>query len=291
MLCSRVLPGDEGAACRALAERAWSYGCQRGHDGRTLFVAQELMAALEMGAADVARELTRELLSRQETGEVARTGFFYEKGRVDGFRSIAFADTPVWALLKLIEQEPDGLTDLLAYAKEAVALYCDGYLAADARSNPFNIVPYGVYVDPPFPENQTFRDAGGGRGIRTFIHTRGDQNIIHGTSSVLLAQAAVLAKAASLLANPLWQRLAEQQIQWTLGHNMVNRSLYNGIGYRQPAFFGFLTTQIPDATIVGFIGRDDDSPYLEESFALVWSTQEIWDVPYQQLMKAVRWIR
>ena len=290
MQCARVLPGGEGATCRMLAERAWKYGRQRGHDGRTLFVAQELMAALETDDFKTARELTNVLLDRQETGSTAITGFFYEKDRADGYRSIAFGDEPGWALLKLIESSPAGFDDLIILAKAAIALHCDGYLAADAASNPFSIVPYGVYVNPPNPELQTFRDAGGGRGIRTFIQTFGAQNIIHGTSSVLLAKAAVLAKASALLGNPAWRALAEKQIQWTLGHNTVNRSLYNGIGYRQPVFYGLLTTQIPDATVAGFIGHPDDTPYLEESFALIWSTLEIWDVPYQHLMKAVRWI-
>lgn len=288
--CARLLPEQEGAHCRMLADRAWHYGRRRGHDGRTLFVAHELMAALERDETDVVRELTEELLARQETEEAAVTGFFYEKERTDAYRSIAFGGDPCRALLKLIECAPAGVQALQPRARRAVERYCDGYLAADAASNPFSIVPYGIYIDPPHPDRQTFRNAGGGRGIRTFIQPFGDQNIIHGTSSTLLAQAEVLARAARLLDRPDWRALAEKQIQWTLGHNSVNRSLYNGIGYRQPVFYGCLTPQIPDATITGFIGRPDDTPYLEESFALVWSTLEIWDVPYQHLMKTLQWI-
>ncbi|AKJ64468.1 glycoside hydrolase family 9 protein [Kiritimatiella glycovorans] len=288
--CSRVLPDADGVRCRMLAERAWRYGRGRGHDGRTLFVAQELLAALEMNEMDAVRELAGELIARQETGDETIRGFFYEKDRVDAYRSITFAESPVWALLKLIEFAPAGLDDLIGRAREAVAFYCDGYLVTDAASNPFSLVPYGVYVDPPHPGHQTFRDAGGGRGIRSFIQVFGRQGVIHGTSGVVLAHAAVLAKAAALLDRPEWRRLAERQIQWTLGHNIVNRSLYNGIGYRQPVFYGALTTQIPDATCVGFIGRPDDTPYLEESLALIWSTLEIWDVPYHHLMKALPWI-
>ena len=290
MQCSRVLPNGEGMKCRMLAERAWKYGRPRGHDGRTLFVACELGAALEMNDLNAVRELTEDLLSRQETGSEGLSGYFYEKDRTDGYRSFTYGDAPGWVLLKLIEFAPVGLDDLVVKAKAAVALHCNAYLAADAQSNPFSVVPYGVFVDPGKAEHEMFRDAGDGRGVRTFVRCFGRQGILHGTSSVILAQAAVLAKAAALLGNDAWRVLAEKQIQWTLGHNTVNRSLYNGIGYRQPVFYGALTTQIPDATVVGFIGREDDSPYIEESFALVWSTLEIWGTPYHHLMNVLRWL-
>jgi len=51
---------------------------------------------------------------------------------------------------------------------------------------------------------------------------------VHGTSSVALA------KAGSIFDDSDWKRLAERQIQWSVGHNTHNRSLYTGIGYRQP---------------------------------------------------------
>lgn len=290
MQCSRVLPDGEGVKCRMLAERAWRYGQARGHDGRTLFVACELGAALEMNDSTAVRELAEELLSRQETAQGVLSGFFYEKDRADGFRSFTYGDAPVWALLKLIEFFPVGLEDLIERSRAAVKLHCDAYLAADAQSNPFSVVPYGVFVDPEKADCETFRDAGNGRGVRTFVRCFGRQGILHGTSGVIMAKAAVLAKAAALLGNDGWRRLAEKQIQWTLGHNTVNRSLYNGIGYRQPVFYGALTTQIPDATTVGFIGREDDSPYIEESFALIWSTLEIWGTPYHHLMNTLRWL-
>jgi len=288
--CSRVLPDAEGIKCRMLAERAWRYGRKRGHDGRTLFLACELGAALEMNDPDAVCELTQELLSRQETGSEGLAGFFYEKDCADGFRSFTYGDAPGWALLKLVERAPEGLNDIVNRAKEAVALHCDAYLAADAQSNPFSVVPYGVFVNPDKAEHENFREAGGERGVRTFTRCFGKQGILHGTSSVILAQTAVLAKAAALLGRDDWRALAEKQIQWTLGHNTVNRSLYNGIGYRQPCFYGALTTQIPDATITGFIGHPDDTPYIEESFALVWGTLEMWGVPYHHLMNALRWM-
>ncbi|MEY2906907.1 MAG: hypothetical protein RLZZ408_1378 [Verrucomicrobiota bacterium] len=88
-----------------------------------------------------------------------------------------------------------------------------------------------------------------------------------------------------------WRALAERQIQWTAGHNTLNRSLYNGIGYRQPVAYGFRVTQIPEGTVIGFIGRPDDTPYLEESFAIEWNTLEHRDVPYAHAINAILWLK
>jgi hypothetical protein len=293
MQCSRILPGADGAICRGLAERAWSYGRRHGHDGRTLFIAQELLAALELpelAGADLVRSLVNDLLALQETRAEGITGFFYEQGRHDAYRSISYAGQPAWALLRLIELNPPGLDEEVARSRAAVERYCNGYLVADAASNPFRLTPYGVFRNPEQAERQTFRDAGGGLGIRSFMHPFNVQGIAHGTSSVVAAHAAALAKAAALLGVPAWRNLAEQQLQWTLGHNTVNRSLYNGIGYRQPVAYGFRVTQIPEGTVIGFIGRPDDSPYLEESFAIEWNTLEHWDVPYAWAINAVAWL-
>lgn len=291
--CSMVLPGADGAICRSLAERAWRYGRERGHDGRTLFIAQELLAALELpgqtGHGRI-RPLVNALLDLQETRALGITGFFYERERRDAFRSIAYAGQPAWALLRLIELNPPGMSAEVARSRSAIELYCDGYLRADAASNPFSMTPYGVFKNPGNVGRQTFRDAGGGLGIRSFMHPYNSQGIVHGTSSVFASHAAVLAKASALIGNPAWRVLAERQLQWTLGHNVLNRSLYNGIGYRQPIAYGFRVTQIPEGTVTGFIGRPDDTPYLEESFAIEWNTLEQWDVPYAWSINAAAWL-
>ena len=45
--------------------------------------------------------------------------------------------------------------------------------------------------------------------------------------------------------------------------------------------------EIPEAAVVGFLGRADDSPYIETSNAVEWSTQEIWDIPYLYAIGAI----
>ena len=123
------------------------------------------------------------------------------------------------------------------------------------------------------------------------MHPFNAQGIVHGTSSVLMAHAHLLARGAALLDRPRWRTAAERLLHWCLGHNTCNRSLLTGIGYRQPVGYSFRIPQLPEAMFVGFIGRPDDTPYLEESTAIEWNTLEYWSVPYQQAAQAAVWLR
>ncbi len=294
---ARVLPEKEADHCRALAEQAWHYGRERGHDGRTLFVAQELRAALELhhlGFEIVASEdlalLADTILNRQDTGSDGLTGSFMEKDHRDGFRSIAFAAQPAMALLRLIELAPTGLEETVARASEAIARYVDGFILADAGSNPFGYPPYGLYLNPPSPQWQTFRDAGRDRGVRSFIHPFNPQQIVHGTGAAALHIAALLSRAGALMKRAEWKSAAECILDWTLGHNPEGLCLHSGVGYRCPTPFSQFTAHLPDTVVVGHIGHPDDTPYLESSPLVEWSTQEVWDMPNAYLVETALWL-
>ncbi len=296
---AKVLPAQEAQACLTVARKAAGFARCQGHDQRTLFVCAELRANLELLAAgDAAVDLksiyasAATLLSRQERASSSRLyGYFLEANSVDAYRSIAFSADPAFALLRL--REVRTLLDDSAIADkaaQAVRDYIEGYLLADAASNPFALTPYGVYLEPPAPERQTFRDIGSGRGIRTFIHPFNEQGIVHGTSSVLMSHAHLLARASVLFNQPAWSAAAERLLHWCVGHNTLNRSLITGIGYRQPIGYSFRIPQLPEAMLVGFIGRPDDSPYLEESTAIEWNTLEYWSVPYIHAAMTACWV-
>lgn len=290
-----VPPPAEADRCRALAARAWDYGRRRGHDQRTLFVAEELWAALElhahgMAGVDEVRILAETLLGRQDPGGVGLSGYFLERDGVDGFRCIALACDPALALVRLVELAPRGLAELCDRARSALTRHVDGYLLADAASNPFGVGPYGIYLDPPLPAEQRFRDAGRGRWVRTFLHPLNPQQIVHGTGAVVAHQAALCARAGRLLDRRDWREAGEKMIQWLLGHNPEGLCLHRGVGYRHPTPFSAYVAQLPDAISVGHIGRPDDSPYLETSPLVEWSSQEVWDVPHAHLAEAILWL-
>ncbi len=297
---SRHLPQQDAEKCLDLAKRAAAFARQHGQDRRTLFVSAELRGNLELLAAGVSSNdvlasilsNARDLMQRQAEATDGLAGYFLEAHASDAFRSIAYAADPALALLRMWELRsmlPDAA--IANQARAAVSAYIENYLLADCASNPFALSPYGVYLNPPHPDRQLFRDAGNGRGVRTFIHPFNAQGIVHGTSSVLMSHAHLLARAAVLLERPEWRGAAERLLHWCLGHNLLNRSLFSGIGYRQPVGYSFRIPQLPEAMVVGFIGRPDDSPYLEESTAIEWNTLEYWSIPFIQAAQAACWLR
>ena len=296
---SRHLPEPESARCLQVARQAAEFARRRGHDGRTLFISAELRGYLELLKAggtsiehSVIPAVARSLLGRQAIIEPGLSGYFMEANDSDGYRSIAFSADPALTLLRLWELG-DHIADpsLTKAARHAVTAFIDQYLLAGSQSNPFSITPYGVYLNPLHRECQTFRDAGAGRFVRTFIHPYNQQGIVHGTSSVLMAHAHLMAKAASLFGRPDWRDAAERLLHWCLGHNPLNRSLFSGIGYRQPVGYSFRIPQLREAMFTGFIGRPDDTPYLEESTALEWNTLEYWSMPFIHATQAACWLR
>ena len=295
---ARVLPAEQAAHCLSLARRAAAYSDRHPHDGRTLFLAAELRGRLELLAsgepdpqARIA-QLAKDLLSRQARVSGGLSGYFLEAQEADAYRSIAFSAEPALALLRLYELrhllKDSDRADLV---KDAVTAYIVQYLLADAQSNPFGLTPYGVYLDPPNRQRQTFRDAGSGKGVRTFMHPYNAQGIVHGTSSVLLSHAHLLARAASQFHQPSWKASAERLMQWCLGSNTLNCSLFSGIGYRQPFGYSYRIPQIPEAAVTGFIGRPDDTPYLETTTAIEWNTLEYWSIPYIHATQAACWLQ
>lgn len=81
-----VLTAAECSNCLSLAKRAWDYSQRTGNDGRTLFVAAELRAALELYSARPSfvevsriRELVHQLLALQDNGGDGLGYYFFEK--------------------------------------------------------------------------------------------------------------------------------------------------------------------------------------------------------------------
>jgi hypothetical protein len=281
--------------CRSLAERAWRYGRARSHERRTLFLAGELGAGAALASAgapvswDELGELAESLVGRQARLDMNGSGFFLEMDHLTPFRAITVSAEPAMALVRLLELGPPAR--LSAIATEAVRRYVEDYLLADALSNPFRVTPYGVWSDPPRPDLQAYRSFGADRWIRTFLPPWNDQQIAHGTSSVVTHHAHLLARAARVLDEPTWADAADRLLQWSLGHNPYAMSLFTGIGFRHPVAFSTLAHQIPEAAVTGFIGREDDSPYLEESASVEWNTQEVWGLPYAHAAAAATRLR
>ncbi|MFA9389614.1 MAG: glycoside hydrolase family 9 protein [Prolixibacteraceae bacterium] len=293
-MVSSILTPAERSNCIVLAKRAWDYSQKYPHDNRTLFLAGELNAAMELRhinknfvSLEKITHLIEELLKRQELENVPVSHFFYEKDKTDGFRSIAFNTDPAVALLNVLILKPEIGASLLETVKLRLLGYIEKYLLLDAQSNPFELTPYGVFLNPEHSEEQTFRDAGGSIGIRTFLHPLNSLQVPHGTSSVVMHQAMLLAKTGVLFNEKRYIHAAEKLMHWILGHNPYGLCLISDMGFKHPVQGSFVNLKIPFAPLAGCIGWFDDSPYQEISNAVEWSTQEIWDVPYIYAVGAV----
>lgn len=297
----RVLPQADARRCLFLAERAWRYAQGHPHDGRTLFVAGELLAATHLSrcrsdTVDPHRieNLARTLLARQERRPARLTGYFLEGGGRDAYRSIAYAAEPALALLDVLHDEGTRArqaSDLVHEIEDALRRYFDDYLLVDMGTNPFQLCPYGVYINPPHPELQSYRDAGLGRGVRNFLHPFNEQQIAHGTFSVVAQQAHAFAKASRYFGVTRYREAAEKLLQWGFGHNPASMCHFAGIGQRCPTPYSSHHYSIPESVVVGFNGFPDDRPHIEESTALDWTTQEVWTVPYYHAVQAICYLR
>ncbi len=295
---SVVMPHPHKSNCLVVASRAWKYGESAGHDNRTLYLSQQLLAAVELtlaGSPVVETErigqLAGALLERQEVNREGLSGYFMEKDKVDGYRSIVFSCEPAMALLRLAEAAIPGLEEITGEAVRAVTTYIEEYLLEDAATNPFGIPPYGVYTRPPYPESQSFRKFGRDRYVRTFIHVFSDDPIPHGVNQVFLQQAYLMARAGKLFGRGEWQQAAERIIAWSMGHNPYGLCLFTGVGFRHPVAGSFVNYKIPSAPAIGFMGTPDDRPYLETRNLVEWSTQEVWDAPFYYLIGAISFLR
>ncbi|MBP2832891.1 glycoside hydrolase family 9 protein [Aquimarina sp. U1-2] len=286
-LASTLLKGAQKNNALVLADRAWKFAVSQPDDQRTIFVAQKLLASIELfiaGSPSVStstiENIAEELLSRQHRVKKSLQGYFMEKNNTDAYRSIAFSVEPALALLRLVEANISELSTINQKAKQAVINYVDNYLLADAQTNPYQLPPYGVYLTPPYQESQQFRKTVDGRFVRTFIHIFSDKPIPHGINQVFLQQGYLMARAGKKLQKKDWQQAAERILNWSMGYNPYGLCLFTGVGFKHPIPASFMNYKIPSAAMNGFIGTPDDQPYIETRNLVEWSTQEAWDVPY-----------
>lgn len=284
------------ARARTVAEQAWRTAAAFPPAGpKTLFLASRLRAAVALRRLPVSRvdddeveSMVEVLLARQHHGHDgdAVRGYFLEGASGEPFRSIPYSCEPAFALLDAAGGAGRGARR----SRAAVSEYIDGYLLADAESNPFGLPPYGVYDLAKADIRQTFRRASEGRGVRTFMAPRNEQSIVHGTSAVAMHQSYLLARAGVELERPDWLDAAERVLQWASGANPEYMSLFVSLGYHRPVPFSPRLPNLPGAVVNGHIGWPDDTPYLETSDVVNWNTQEVYGVPTTYAAQAALWL-
>ncbi|MDX2196499.1 MAG: glycoside hydrolase family 9 protein [Cytophagales bacterium] len=296
-LVAEVLPVYDRNKSLILAARAWKYAQKRGNDGRTLFVAQSLLAACELykqGVADIdaalIKSMVKTLINRQKNSAKGIGGYFMEADGTTPYRSIVYSAEPAIALLRFCELDIKGTEKEKNEAEAAVRKYASDYLIKDAKSNPFFVTPYGAYSQKPQNNSTQMRPIPNGDYMRTFIDPHNEQEMVHGTSATVNQHAYLLARAYKYFGDTSYKNQACKLIMWDLGHNPYELCLATGVGFKHPVPASYYNYKIPDAHVVGFAGRPDDTPYIETSNAIEWNTQEVWGVPYAYLICATVWL-
>jgi hypothetical protein len=157
--------------------------------------------------------------------------------------------------------------------RDAVRLYLDCYISPMASRSPYRILPYGLFVESPSPED--YRPLSGRLTYRYFMPVR-KQFWWVGTTSHLLGHAALLGLAARCFHHAPYRHLAYRQMEWIMGANPFGACLMTGPGMRHPYPHSRFLGLIPGGIFNGIAGNVRDEPVLDTHNGLDWRTTEYW---------------
>ncbi len=201
----------------------------------------------------------RRLLELQVTefigGQSLTRGFWRAHPVQPGYhRKHVGADYPVWVLGEFAETLPDHPD--AARWREAIRLWADDYVGVFSARNPFGLLPYGLYEEPPTAHpRHRYRPLGDRLCFRYFMANEG--RISNARCSL---SAAALAAAARALDRPELLDLAYPLLEWTLGANPFGLSFMSGVGVAQPDALSFQMGNIPGGVTLGPGGDEQDLP-------------------------------
>jgi hypothetical protein len=287
-----ALDGAYAGRCLHAAARCWQ-ACGGEAPAGTVELAWACLAALEVSqlgwpeGREAAARFARELMARQareyEYQQQRVRGYFYaDAARHRLLKTWWQSGLPAIALARLLETEP--AAEDAGQWREALRLYVDDCVLPLCDGTPFQIVPYGLYANPPVGEGRARRLAGDlcyryfkwDEAASAEEAASRDETFQHGATSHLLNQAVALGMAARLLETPAARQLAYKQLEWVMGANPEAACLMTGGGLNSPfphsRFVGLLVGGIMN----GFVGEAADEPFLDMECRQDWRTTEYW---------------
>ncbi len=237
---------------------------------------------------DSAHSRAGRLLTYQHTETVDETerirGFFYADDKHETvFRSWSASGLPIDALVLLSLTDPE--SEHTSAYWDAVLMWVRDYCQPMSERTPFGIIPFGLYSRPPVNKarSRLLSDTFTFRWF-TWDEVPPDHNpeetypvFEHGGTSHLLSAAAGLAAAARLDPEGPAEKLAFRQLEWVMGCNPSGACLMTGGGINTPYPFSPFVGIIPGGILNGFVGKQEDMPYLNNSADLrEWGSTEYW---------------
>lgn len=210
--------------------------------------------------------------------------WFMDTEKKDPYRGIIHSAQPIIALsqylLKLKYNQKSSLIE------EILENTWNSYIRPMLKTNPFGIMPYGVYSKKA-TERDTYHKFEKHWIFRYFMPEDSEQRINHGLGGHWTSWAHALALAGKALNEPHWMTAAWDQIYWLLGNNSHNSCLVTGVGYNNPMphsrFFG----TFPGGFSVGPRGSLDDKAVIDLDKRAEWSSTEYWLTPLSNMLMAL----
>jgi len=246
-------------------------------------MAWAVLALLELykmsGNADIISRLKKELtllLDLQESeyrfGQQKVRGYWYrDLSKDDFFRSARDSGLPLVALCEAVNFMDDD-PGLRERCLAAMRLHCFDYVLPMAGTNPFGVIPFGLFIGEPTAEK--YRPLGGELTYRFFVPAK--HWIYAGLTSHLLSYGVGLTMAAEQLNEPALADLGRRQVEWVMGGNPKNSCLMTGEGINNPYPHSRFLGLIPGGIMNGICGLEDDEPFLDLDYMMDWRTTEYW---------------
>ncbi len=275
--------------CRQAALRCWDFMKKRRRDDFhkwSSVIAWRLLAALRLHASGIAPEyevsaLVSVLLDLQSPDH----GFWYmDTARVEPYRGIVSAAQPVIALATFIEADYEH--PLAGPAREALERCRDRYVTPMLATNPFGIMPYGVYAAPR-TEGDAYHEWVDGLVYRFFMPDHAPERVNHGLSSHWTSWAHGLALMGDILDDAGCRSAAWDQLGWLTGCNPLNACMISGVGCRNATPYSGYYGTLPGGFCNGPRGTAEDLPQVDVAGRLEWNSGEYWMAPLANALMAL----
>ena len=283
-------------ACREAALRSW--GFMKGHAGDELHgwtsvVSWRLIAALRLHSMGLAPESeVAELVTTLVGLQSERHGFWYmDSTRKEPYRGILHSAQPVIALASFIESDYEN--PLVAQARDSLERCRDRYVLPMLATNPFGIMPYGVFSSRQTPGDvyHDWRPAGPAGGdplvYRFFMPEHSPQRVNHGLAGHWTSWAHGLALMGRMLDDAACRDAAFDQLAWLMGNNPLSVSMISAVGIRNATPYSRFHGTIPGGFCIGPRGTEADTSFVDIAGTVEWSSGEYWLTPLANTLLAL----
>jgi hypothetical protein len=277
------------ALCREAALKAWAFMDGRRADdfhAWTSVISWRLLAALRLHSMGLAAEsevasLVSDLLELQSPAH----GFWYmDRSRGEPYRGIVHSAQPVIALAAFIESDYEH--SLVGLVRDALERCRDGFVLPLLATNPFGMMPYGLFAKRRTP-GDAYHDWKDGLAFRFFMPANAPEKVNHGLSAHWTSWAHGLALMATVLDDRTCRDAAFEQLAWLMGNNPANASMIEGVGCLGASPYSRFHGTLPGGFCLGPRGNADDSIYVDTVGRTVWSSGEYWMAPLANTLLAL----